>query len=319
MKISILGTGVYGIALAKTLNNDDNDIKMWTRFEEEVKELSKNRTCKNMSDIIIDNDIEISSDLNHVVTGANLLIIAIPSKFLNDVLNDLKNIIKDEQHICIASKGLDEYNCDFFSNTLNKLNLDKNLCFISGPTFAHEMALKLPMGLSLASKNDITIKLVQDCFKNTNVNLIPTNDIIGLQFLGTVKNILAILFGIAEGASFSISTKSFLITKILNKLKTMIENIDGDSNTILNLCGIGDIWLTCNSEQSRNFSLGKMIGANKSKEEIEEYLKNNTVEGLTNLKTLINLLNKYNQNIDIFLLIQDLIYKTENINKLLDI
>lgn len=319
MKISILGTGVYGIALAKTLNNDDNDIKMWTRFEEEVKELSKNRTCKNMSDIIIDNDIEISSDLNHVVTGANLLIIAIPSKFLNDVLNDLKNIIKDEQHICIASKGLDEYNCDFFSNTLNKLNLDKNLCFISGPTFAHEMALKLPMGLSLASKNDITIKLVQDCFKNTNVNLIPTNDIIGLQFLGTVKNILAILFGIAEGASFSISTKSFLITKILNKLKTMIENIGGDSNTILNLCGIGDIWLTCNSEQSRNFSLGKMIGANKSKEEIEEYLKNNTVEGLTNLKTLINLLNKHNQNIDIFLLIQDLIYKAENINKLLDI
>lgn len=319
MKISILGTGVYGIALAKTLNNDDNDIKMWTRFEEEVKELSKNRTCKNMSDIIIDNDIEISSDLNHVVTGANLLIIAIPSKFLNDVLNDLKSIIKDEQHICIASKGLDEYNCDFFSNTLNKLNLDKNLCFISGPTFAHEMALKLPMGLSLASKNDITIKLVQDCFKNTNVNLIPTNDIIGLQFLGTVKNILAILFGIAEGASFSISTKSFLITKILNKLKTMIENIGGDSNTILNLCGIGDIWLTCNSEQSRNFSLGKMIGANKSKEEIEEYLKNNTVEGLTNLKTLINLLNKYNQNIDIFLLIQDLIYKAENINKLLDI
>lgn len=319
MKISILGTGVYGIALAKTLNNDDNDIKMWTRFEEEVKELSKNRTCKNMSDIIIDNDIEISSDLNHVVTGANLLIIAIPSKFLNDVLNDLKNIIKDEQHICIASKGLDEYNCDFFSNTLNKLSLDKNLCFISGPTFAHEMALKLPMGLSLASKNDITIKLVQDCFKNTNVNLIPTNDIIGLQFLGTVKNILAILFGIAEGASFSISTKSFLITKILNKLKTMIENIGGDSNTILNLCGIGDIWLTCNSEQSRNFSLGKMIGANKSKEEIEEYLKNNTVEGLTNLKTLINLLNKYNQNIDIFLLIQDLIYKAENINKLLDI
>lgn len=240
MKISILGTGVYGIALAKTLNNNNNNIKIWTRFKEEASELSQKRVCKNMSDIIIDNDIEISSDLNYVVTDANLLIIAIPSKFLNDVLDDLKNIIKDDQHICIASKGLDEYNCDFFSNTLNRLQLDKNLCFISGPTFAHEMALKLPMGLSLASKNNDTIKLVENCFLNTNVNLIPLKDIIGLQFLGTAKNILAILFGIAEGANFSISTKSYLITKMLNELKVIIENIGGDGDTILNLCGIGE-------------------------------------------------------------------------------
>lgn len=320
MKISILGTGVYGIALAKSLNNNkNNNIKMWTRFEEEANELTEKRFSKNMSDITIDKDIIISSDLNYVVDNTDVLVIAIPSQFLNSFFIELKEVIKDNQHICIASKGLDETNIDFFSNTLNKLDMDKNLCFISGPTFAHEMALKYPMGLSLASKNKNSVDIITKCFENTNVNLIPIDDIIGLQFLGTVKNVLAILFGIAEGAKYSISTKSYLITKILNELKQIIINIGGNPDTILNLCGIGDIWLTCNSDQSRNFTLGKMIGENKDKIEIDNYLKETTVEGLMNLNILIELLDKYKQDTKTFKLIHDLIYKKEDVDKLLKI
>ena len=168
----------------------------------------------------------------------------------------------------------------------------------------------------------ITDEISIEVYFNNNFygfNLIPTDDIIGLQFLGTVKNVLAILFGISEGAKYSISTKSYLITKILNELKQIIINIGGNQDTILNLCGIGDIWLTCNSDQSRNFTLGKMIGENKDKIEIDNYLKETTVEGLMNLNILIELLDKYKQDTKTFKLIHDLIYKKEDVDKLLKI
>lgn len=316
MNITILGTGVFGIALAKSLNNGKNHITMWTRFEEEAEKLNETRINKNMDDIIIDKNIIIESNLKKAVINAQIILIVIPTKFLNDIFKDLKNLINDEQHIIIASKGLDEDNDDLISNNENLIKISNNLAFISGPTFAHDLALKCPSGMTIASKNSNTISNVKEAFKNTNVFLEETDDINGVQLLGTIKNILAIIFGITSGLNCIASTNSLLLVKLLEETKSILNDSNSSDKTLYTLAGIGDIWLTCNNNESRNYTFGKLIASDNSN--INEYIENNTIEGLTNLKTLKNMLSKQKKEYYFINILYNIIYNNANPQKILD-
>lgn len=278
MKVTILGTGAYGLALSKILVENKNDVVMWTAFPEEKEQLLNDRSSLKLKGFELDKETVITTDLEASIRNSKLIVIAIPTAFVTDVCKKLKKYIKSNQHICIASKGIEQGTCLFIHDMIKKQIKTKNIGAISGPSFAIDLVKKVPVGLSVASKNKKTLKLIEEAFVNDHFKLYPTNDIIGIEVCGAIKNIIAIASGMISGMGYPISTQALFITESLHDIKALIHALGGSKKTILSFAGFGDILLTCTSEKSRNYCFGKLIGSNSSKEELEEYKSSTTVE-----------------------------------------
>ena len=318
MKVTILGTGAYGLALSKILVENKNEVVMWTTFESEKKELLETKKSSKLKGFKLDDSVVITTDLEESIRNSKLIVIAIPTAFVTDVCKSLKKYIKPNQHICIASKGIEQGTCLFIHDMIKKQIKTKYIGAISGPSFAVDLVKKVPVGLAVASKAKRTLNIIREAFSNDHFKLYPTNDIIGIEVCGSVKNIIAIASGMIEGMGYPISTQALLITQSLHDIKAIIHALGGSKKTILSFAGFGDILLTCTSEKSRNYTFGKLIGSNASKEEIEEYKNNITVEGLYTLKSIHKLINNKKIEIPTINIIYDIVFKEEKIDKLIE-
>lgn len=309
MRIIILGAGAYSLALTHMCNKNNNDITIWTKFEEEKKELEVKRTnSSKLKDYKLPDNIKITTDIDKV-KNADLIIISVPASVIEEVIVSLKNIVNDRQHICIATKGMQQNTCLFVVDVLKKYIKTDNYAIISGGGFATDMIKDVPIGLSLATFNEQTENIVKQALENETLKLRATNDIIGVEICGSIKNVIAIASGMISGMEMSESTKAMFITESLHDIKQLIFALGGNKKTILSFAGFGDLFLTCTSEKSRNFTLGKMIGEKKSKEEIDNYINNTTIEGLYTLKSIYKLIKDKNVEIPIIDLIHNIIYK----------
>ena len=318
MKVTILGTGAYGLALSKILVENKNEVVMWTTFEEEKKELLETKKSSKLKEFKLDSSIVITTDLEESIKDSKLIVIAIPTAFVTDVCKELKKYIKSNQHICIASKGIEQGTCLFIHDMIKKQIKTKYIGAISGPSFAVDLVHGVPVGLAVASKSKRTLNIIRDAFCNDHFKLYPTNDIIGIEVCGAVKNIIAIASGMIDGMGYPISTQALLITQSLHDIKAIIHALGGSKYTILSFAGFGDILLTCTSEKSRNYSFGKLIGSKVFKEEIEEYKNNITIEGLYTLKSIHKLINNKKIDIPTINIIYDIVFKDEKIDKLIE-
>lgn len=308
MKIAIIGSGAFGIALSCVFIENTNNISMWT-VPNEYEELIKYRTNdKVLKGIKIDNRIKISTNLKEVISNADIIVIAIPVKYISNTIKDIANYITDSQHICIASKGIIENDCEFAYSVIQKYIHTDKIGIISGGTFAIDMANKYPMGLTIASKNNDTTKIIKEALATSFITCEGSDDIIGVEICGAIKNILAIAMGILDGLNVVESTKYAFMTKCINDISKIIYDLGGKKDTMFTYAGIGDILLTCTSIKSRNFTLGKMIGEKVSKEELDNYIENTTIEGLYTLKSMKYLLSKYNISMDLINYLEDIIY-----------
>lgn len=309
MKVTILGTGAYGLGLANMINKNNHDITLWTRFEEEKNILEKGEKIKALPNVILPDNFKYSTNLKEAIKDSKLIIIAVPAGAVNDVSKELANYHKKEQHICIASKGIEQNTCLFVKDVLNKYIKTKNLAVISGGTFAIDMFNDCPLGLALATKNKETENIVKKALQNNYLKLRTTNDIIGIEICGSIKNVIAIASGMLDGLGYPDSTSCMFITESLHDIKNLIDALGGNKKTILTYAGFGDLLLTCTSTKSRNYTLGKMIGEKKSQEEIDNYIKTTTIEGLYTLKSIYKLLRKKKVKMPIIDLIYNIIFK----------
>ncbi len=317
MKIGVLGTGAFGVALALVLQENGHEVSMWTKFEEEALYLDQKRISPNLKNIVIADDIKISTNFRRTVKGKDLILIAVPAAFVDDVSKQLKRYLKKNQHVCIASKGIERGSCRFVYDVFQNYIDTNQVGVISGPSFAIDVANKVPVGLSLASENETTIQVIKKAFENAHVKLRETNDILGIEICGSIKNVIAIAAGILDGMGLPISTQAMLITESLNDIKELIDALGGNKNTILSFAGFGDILLTCTSTKSRNFSFGRLIGANRPKKEINTYMETTTIEGLYTLQSIYQLIKDKNVHMPIIDLIYDIVYKEKPTSELL--
>ena len=312
MKITILGTGAYGLALSSMFLENNCDITMWTKLEEEKNRLEKDRCNKILlPDYKISDDIKITTNLKDSIKDADVIVIAIPVKFVTNIIIEMKEYYKKNQHICIASKGIEQGSCLFIASIIKKHINTNKLCVISGGTFAVDMIKKVPLGLTLACKNKATINIVKKSLQNNYLRLTISSDIFGLEMYGAIKNVIAIAGGIIDGMGYPESTKCMFITKSLNDIVNLIYEMGGNKKTILTYAGIGDLLLTCNSLKSRNYSFGKMIGEKKDRKIIDEYIENTTIEGLYTLKSIYDLIHIKKIKMPIINIIYDIIYNNK--------
>lgn len=306
MKIGILGAGAYGMAMASVFDNNGHKIKIWSNSEEEVNLLLTNHKS-NKIDYIIPDDFVITTDMKLVVMDADIIVIAVPSEFVRNVCMELNKYFKEEQIICISSKGIENNSCLFMDDVVRQCIKTDNIAVISGGTFAEDMVKEVPVGLTLATKSKLAGDIILKAMENDYVKIQITDDIIGTEICGSIKNVFAIAAGMLEGMKYPESTKSLFMTEVIKDIKFLIKSLGGKEETILSFAGIGDILLTCSSSKSRNYTLGKMIGEERERQEIKKYIDSSTIEGLYTLNSIKKLLNDKEIEMPIIDLISDII------------
>ena len=306
MKVAILGCGAYGLALASILVKNKVDVSMWSYKEEEKDSLVKSRKSDKLKDYKIPKCINFSTDMKDVISDKDLIVIAVPTFSFESTVIELKKYISKNQPVLIATKGIQQDTCLFLHDVFKK-HCKNKIAVISGPSFAVDIVKEVPIGLSLATKYNSVDIVVRKCFENELTKFRRTNDIIGVEVCGSIKNVMAIASGMLEGMNASPSTKALFLTESMNDIKELLFALGGKKKTILSFAGFGDILMTSTSPSSRNFSFGRLIGEGKSKQVINNYLKETTVEGMYTLQSIHKLVKKKNVKMPIINLIYDII------------
>ncbi len=316
MKIAVIGTGAYSLAIAYSLAKKNNDIYMWTHQESIVDEYKKNKKLKSIIDFKMASNIYVLNDLKEVMKDADIIYVGVASQFFKLIVNDMKKYYKKNTPICIATKGIDDTSKEFLSNIARNVLNTKTIAVLSGPTFAIDIINEEPVALALATKSTVTRELIKNTLPNNKLKLRYNTDLIGVQICGSVKNIIAIASGILNGMGYSNSTTAFLINEAMHDIKNTIYYLGGKKSTILSFAGIGDLILTCTSTKSRNFSFGYTIGKYNDSKKTEEYLNNTTVEGFYALLSIKALLKKHQIKIPLINIINDVVNNGKNPEKL---
>lgn len=316
MKISVIGLGIYSVAISKMLAKKDNEIWVWTENNQKKDEWKKTKKLASIIDTDIPKNIKISTDFEEVLKDTELIYIITASRFVDSICKQIKSFYNPSTPICIASKGIEESREELLTNIVEHELHTKNIAVISGPTFAIDIINNEPVALAIGSKNRKAKNMVMNTLANETLKLRPTKDMIGIQLCGAVKNVIAIASGILNGLGYSNSTQAFLINESLHDIKNIIYYLGGKPKTILSFAGVGDLMLTCTSTKSRNFSFGYTIGSTKDSKKVKEYLANNTVEGYYTLDTVYKMLKHKNINIELIDIIYNIVYNNEDPNTL---
>ena len=302
MKVCILGAGSYGLALALAFYKNNNDVTVWTKVESEKEEIINYRENKKaLPGVSIPEEIKITTNLND---NYELIVIAIPINYFRSVCEEIKNSINSDTVLCIASKGIEKDTNLFPHEVLNSIIETNNIAILSGPTFAIDLAKNSPSGLVCASTSIDIYKSIKNCLESNTLKITYTNDLIGTEICGSIKNVMAILSGLLEGIKATETTKALFLTEALNETSKFIEIMNGNQETSYTLAGLGDLILTCTSKKSRNYTLGTLI-ATENKNSIDNYILNNTVEGYYTLIAINQIIKKK----EISLPLVELLYK----------
>lgn len=316
MNISILGTGAYGIALAHVFYSNNNKVCMWTKFQEELDTISlKRENSKVLPGIKIPDDINITCNLEECIKDSDIIVIAVPSNTIRGVVCELGKYIKPDQIICIASKGMENEKNKFMSQVIEEEIPNSNICVVSGPSFAIEIANDAKLGLIAASKDNNSSMAVKLCLENDNVIVNTCIDVIGVQICASVKNVFAIILGMLNEKEDS--TKATMLTILLKDMKIIVEVLGGKEQTVYNYAGIGDFLLTSMSDKSRNYTFGKNIAKGYTKDEAFEIMQTKTVEGIFALKSIKQMLDQKEIEIESINTLYSILYNGQKVEDIL--
>lgn len=318
MRVTVLGAGAFGLALASIFKENNNDVTVWSRFEEEVTSLREKSTNEKIKNVKLPNGINYSTNLEEAVQKSELLVIAIPAQFVDNLVKQVKPLVK-KQYILIASKGIENDTFSFLEEVVRRGINTRKIAIISGPTFAIDVIKSYPVGFTLASRSWTTREVIKNTLVNSHVKVRPSRDVVGVEVCGAIKNVISIAAGMIEGMNYPESTKAMFITESLHDLKNLIKALGGNKKTILTFAGFGDLLMTATSTKSRNFTFGKMFGENKSKEEIDKYRKETTIEGLYTLESIYKLIKKKKVYMPIIDLIKNIVDGKEEAKALIDL
>ena len=306
MKVGLFGCGAYGMALSSILTDNNCDITMWTKFQFEKEQLETTRQNEKLiPNFKISEKIKITTSVEECIKDKDLLIIAIPAAFVDDLAKEMRPYIKGN-HILIATKGIEQETGLFINQIVEKYCNTKNVGVISGPSFAIDLVSKMPAGLTLASRKKKARELAKKALANRYIKLRESTDVIGVEICGSIKNVIALSSGMLEGMKANESTKAMLITEAMRDMEEILFAFGAKKRTVDTYAGIGDLLLTCTSTKSRNYSFGKILGEKASQEEIKEYLSKTTVEGFYTLESIYKLLKHKKVKIPIIDLIYDI-------------
>ncbi len=268
MKITYLGAGAWGFCLARLLAEKGHDVTSWSIEEKLVDTLNKTHVHPHLKGRPIKESVLFTTDLKQALTGAQMIVESVTSAGLRPVCQQLKAIgIASNIPFCLTSKGIEQNS----GLILPEVVLDvlgegfrNSICSFSGPSFAEEVSQSLPTSVVAGSYNLALAEIVADAFTTPFLRVYPNQDIQGVAFGGSLKNIIAIACGISDGLNLGTGARAALMTRGLHEMVKLAKHYGAKQETLYGLSGMGDLFLTCSSSTSRNYSFGKLLSQGSS-------------------------------------------------------
>lgn len=310
-KVTVLGSGAWGMALAMTALDSGNDVTIWSPFEEEVNLLkTKRENEKLLKGIKLPEEIEITTDLG-CAEDSDVTVIAVPSTAVSSVAEKL-SCYKNTGIIVNVAKGFEKGTLRRLSEVIEEKLPDSEIVILSGPSHAEEVGRKIPTSLVAASKNAVSAEVVQDVFSNGYFRVYTSTDVIGVELGGAMKNVIAICAGICDGLGLGDNAKAALITRGLAEMTRLGLRMGADDRTLAGLAGIGDLVVTCTSQHSRNNRFGNKVGSGVPVQQALDEV--GTVEGYYAALMAYELGKKYMVSLPIIEECYGVLYEGKNIN-----
>lgn len=295
--IGIIGGGAWGTALAQVFAGGGKSVTIWARETDVVTAInSKHENIPFLPGVMLHKNLKATGDLNEIAQN-DILLFVTPTQFLRATLDPIKDAIKGKS-IVLCCKGV-ELNTGLLPSQIAKALLPNGkISVLTGPTFAAEIARGLPAAVTIAADNLADAKTLQETLSVKNFRLYASDDIIGAEIGAALKNVIAIACGIVHGRKLGESARAAVISRGLIEMGRLCAAMGGKRETLMGLCGIGDLTLTASSMQSRNFSFGAALGEGKKADEILGGRKAVT-EGVYTAKAALDLAKKHNVDLPI--------------------
>ncbi len=277
MKISVIGAGSFGTALAKVLADNGHEIHLWSYEKETADEINQNRINSIfLPDIVLPVNIVASSSLEDVLKGSRFVLSVVPTQVVSSVWENGKNFLEKDAILVSASKGIEKKTHRIVSDILEGIlgaDWKPNLAYLSGPTFARELAMKVPTAVTIAGYDESRIQEIQKIFHNEYFRAYGIHDVVGVELGGALKNVIAVATGVSDGLKLGYNTRAALITRGLAEIARLGVAMGAQPMTFMGLAGMGDLVLTCTGDLSRNRTVGIKLGQGMTLKDIMSEMK----------------------------------------------
>lgn len=292
-RVSLLGAGSWGTALAIVLANNGHDVTLWSALEAEISMLQTHREhMERLPGVKLPDSIKVTSDLEMACSDPDIIVLSVASPYVRSTAKRCAPFIKDGQLIVNVGKGIEEDSLMTLSEILQEELPKAEITVLSGPSHAEEVSKGIPTTVVVGAKKKCTAELIQNVFMNKVFRVYISPDIISIELGGALKNVIALAAGMVDGLGFGDNTKAALMTRGIAEITRLGVAMGGKKETLCGLSGIGDLIVTCTSNHSRNHNAGYLMGKGYSMEAAMEEVKQ-VVEGVYSAKAALKLARKY--------------------------
>ncbi|MFK7999850.1 MAG: NAD(P)H-dependent glycerol-3-phosphate dehydrogenase [Polyangiales bacterium] len=274
--VGVLGAGSWGTALAKLVADQGVETRLWSRRQEQADAINRDhRNPSYLKEAVLPECLRATSDMKEVLEGADFVIVAVPTSANRPVLKDAVPMIAEGVPVLSATKGIEQGSLKLVSGIFEEIFPESrhgSLTYLGGPSFAREVTEAVPTVVAVAGHDEATRLSVQEWLNTERFRVYTTDDVIGVEVGGALKNVMAIAAGIADGMNFGHNTRAAIITRGLAELTRMAVKLGGNPLTLAGLGGMGDLVLTCTGDLSRNRRVGIALGQGKKLPQILEEL-----------------------------------------------
>lgn len=314
-KITVLGNGSWGTALAVMLNKNGHAVSIWCRNKEKAENMLQAHENKEyLPGVEIGEDVIITSDAKSAIEFGEIVIVAVPSRAIRQNMSAFSKFFNSEQVLVNVAKGLEDKTLLTLDKVIKECVPQCEVCVLSGPSHAEEVGRNVPTACVIAGENTSVTGMVQKEFMNPNFRLYTNTDIMGVELGAALKNVIALAAGMSDGLGFGDNTKAALMTRGMVEIGRLGNAMGGESGTFMGLSGIGDLIVTCTSMHSRNRRAGILLGKGMSlKDTLDEV--HMVVEGVNTAQAAYHLSQKYKVNMPITKEINQVLFEGKNVRQ----
>lgn len=292
-QVGVIGAGSWGIALAKVLHTNGNGVTVWSIVKEEIAMLQeKHEHVDKLPGVALPEDMIFTTNLEEAISGKKYLILAVPSVFTRSTAKSMAPYVKEGQVIVCVAKGIEETTLMTLSDIVEEEIPMADVAVMCGPSHAEEVGVGLPTTVVAGAKKREVAEGIQDIFMNEVFRVYTSSDVLGMELGGSLKNVIALAAGMADGLGYGDNTKAALITRGISEMSRLAIKMGAKPETLSGLTGIGDLIVTCESKHSRNRRAGMLIGQGYTMQQAMDEVKM-VVEGVYSAKAAIGLAKKY--------------------------
>lgn len=320
-QIAVIGAGSWGSALSIVLSDNNHDVRLWGRDEQQIKEINEKHTNENyLPGVSLPKNVIGYTSLEETIVGTEAILLVVPTKAIREVLSDIRPYLHKPVTFIHASKGIEPDSLKRISEMIEDEipeKLRKSVVALSGPSHAEEVSTRQPTTVTSSSLQNEEAEYVQDLFMNMNFRVYTNPDLIGVEIGGALKNIIALGVGLTNGLGYGDNAKAALMTRGLAEIARLGIKLGANPLTFAGLSGLGDLIVTCTSIHSRNWRAGNLLGQGKSLDDVLNSM-GMAVEGVRTTKAVFQLAKREGVEMPITSVLYDVLFNNKEAHVAVD-